>query len=121
MDRNDKLTLLIAGAAGLGIYFVVRKQQQAQAAGLIAGMPGYSPGFWETLLGKIPETVVGLLDKAKGLDQAMQARGPAHHAAWKKAVSSSTPYYHVGNQCFKTATGELVAQTYCPVFALESS
>ncbi len=93
MAKNNMLILGVAGGAAVAIYFVVKKQGQAQAATAIAQSVGVAvaepPGLLDTFLGKIPEAV---------------KRGDAFYATKDPAG---------GTQCFVVATGAKAPIAQC--------
>jgi hypothetical protein len=110
--KNNTLMLMIAGGAAVAIYLVVQKQAQAAAAAAIAtnaGVATPSPSFWDVLTGKLPETVLGLLNEGMALDAGYKEKGAKTYAAYKNALKTGAKYfaseYGGAVVCWETVTG----------------
>ena len=117
-------TLIILGGAGVGIWYVLKKQREAQAAAAIAAaqtqIPQSVPSFFDVLLGQVDAAVKGFVTQGQDLDAQMKARGAAHYTAWQKALTKGETYYSPGGvKCYAVATGKEVDAKYCPATQLE--
>lgn len=107
--------LLLAGAAGLGVYAYTQRKRATEVARVTPGAPTEPPGLLDSLLGAAKEAAKRYAE----LEAKMRLRGSAHHAAWKKAMSTGAQYYNVGGRCFTTATTLETAMRRCQAQDLE--
>jgi len=121
MADNKTIVLLVAGGAGLAIYFATRKKALAATAASIAtsaGEPTPPPSMTEVLTGALTKTVTSYMKKAAELDARIKVRSPKHYAAWQAAVKRGDKVYDDGYNCYVTATGFITSKTDCPVLHL---
>jgi hypothetical protein len=96
--------ILLAGAAGLGVYLYTQRSKAEQVAAATGTKPPSS--FLDSALGPAKEAARLYAE----LSTKAAARGSAHHKAWAAAMKRGDKYYHVASytkypkNCFVTAT-----------------